>query len=60
MITTDLSEAQLTRFKDHHCPFCGLGLMRLSSMNKKVCIKCDVEFSWPVKDDELPLISHQR
>jgi protein-arginine kinase activator protein McsA len=42
------------------CPKCNGALLHFRSMNKKCCSDCRTEFDWHLKENQRPLIQHQR
>lgn len=45
---------------DDLCVHCNLSLLIFQSYFYKVCTNCGQEYHWPLKDNQQPLIKHQR
>jgi hypothetical protein len=60
MSNNEFTTVQLIAFKEHRCPICNYSLIRLSSMNKKICTYCNKEFPWELDENQLPLVKYQR
>jgi hypothetical protein len=42
------------------CTNCGASMLLLSSLCKKICVDCKIEYEWNLKTNQQHLIKHQR
>jgi protein-arginine kinase activator protein McsA len=55
-----MTPEQIELFKQHKCPLCGAPMLLFRTIFMKGCPDCYTRFEWPLKEDQPPLIKHQR
>lgn len=57
---SSLTEEQMDLFRDNKCPFCRTSMLTFRTQFMKGCVDCYRIYTWPLNEDQQPLIKYQR
>lgn len=57
---SSLTLEQMELFKEHKCPYCKTSMLTFRSKFMKGCVDCYRTYTWPLNENQQPLVKYQR